>query len=181
ETQDYIAKFIEKSLANPRPVGGEYYSRWFEDGTESSDPHDQFWYHDKEMVDLTKARYKASLDKKKQYLSAKVNGNVIPFNPDSHIKMNITIDTPEFTVEPYFVNENHDSECNDHASVKPRVVILSGPVIQTGEYSFRYDPDYFGKDPKRLWSGITLCLEADSDNNYKSAVQEMNIRLNITE
>lgn len=181
ETQDYIAKFIEKSLADPRPTGGEYYSRWFEDGTESTDPHDQFWYHDKEMVNLTKARYKATLGKKMQYLSAKINGNVIPFNPDSHIKMNITIDTPEFTVEPYFVNENHDSECKEHASVKPRVVILSGPVIQTGEYSFRYDPDYFGKDPKRLWSGITLCLEADSDNNYKSAVQEMNIRLNITE
>lgn len=179
ETQEYIAKFIEKSLADPRPTGGEYYSRWFEDGTESTDPHDQFWYHDKEMVTLTKARYKATLGKKMQYLSAKINGNVIPFNPDSHIKMNITVDTSEFTVEPYFVNENRDSESSEHASVKPRVVILSGPVIQTGEYSFRYDPDYFGKDPKRLWSGITLCLEADSDDNYKSAVQEVNVHINI--
>lgn len=178
ETQDYIAKFIEKSLVDPRPTGGEYYSRWFEDGTESPDPHDQFWYHDKEMVSLTKARYKASLGKKMQYLSAKINGNTISFNPDSHIKMNITVDTPEFTVEPYFINENHDSESNKHASVKPRVVILSGPVIQTGEYSFKYDPDYFGKDPDRLWSGITLCLEADGDENYKSAVQELNIRIN---
>ena len=48
---------------------------------------------------------------------------------------------------------------------------------QTGEYTFRYDPDYFGKDPKRLWTGITLCIDADGDTTYKSAVQELNIHL----
>ena len=40
-----------------------------------------------------------------------------------------------------------------------------------------YDPDYFGRDPKRLWTGITLCIEADGDSEYKSAVQELNIQL----
>lgn len=41
------------------------------------------------------------------------------------------------------------------------------------KYTFRLDPDYFGSDPKRLWSGITLCLEADGDDIYKPAVQEL--------
>lgn len=48
DTQFYIARFIEKSLADPRPAGGELYSRWHADGSESLDPHDCFWYHDNE-------------------------------------------------------------------------------------------------------------------------------------
>lgn len=53
------------------------------------------------------------------------------------------------------------------------MVLISGPAIQTGEYTFVVDKDYFGEDPKRMWSGITLCLEADGDDNYKPAVQEL--------
>lgn len=30
--------------------------------------------------------------------------------------------------------------------------------------------------PVMLWSGITLCIEADGDSIYKSAVQELNLR-----
>ena len=64
-----------------------------------------------------------------------------------------------------------------HASVRPRAVLISGAAIQTGEYTFRYDPHYFGFDPKRLWDGITICIEADGDNTYKPAVQELNIQI----
>ncbi len=48
----------------------------------------------------------------------------------------------------------------------------------TSEYTFRYDPNYFGFDPKRLWDGITLCIEAEGNGEYKSAVQEINIQIN---
>ena len=176
ETLDYIARFIEKSLADPRPEGGVYYSRWSEDGTESTDPHDMFWYHDQEMADLTRARYRQSLGKRMQYLSARVNGVPVVYNPDSHIKIIAGIDTDEFTVEPFFADEQRCNASDDHASVRPRVTLISGPAIQTGEYTFRIDPDYFGADPRRLWSGITLCLEAPGDSVYKSAVQEINLR-----
>lgn len=54
--------------------------------------------------------------------------------------------------------------------------VISRPAVQTGEYTFRIDEDYFGKDPKRQWRGITVCLEADGDDEYKSAVQEMTIQ-----
>lgn len=176
ETQDYIARFIAKALADPRPEGGAYLSRWLEDGTESADPHDMFWYQDDEMVELTRARYRQSHGKKMQYLSAKINDEMLVYKPDSHIKLNAPRPGDEFTVEPVFTDSTRCEISQDHAAVRPRVVILSGPVIQTGEYTFRYDPDYFGKDPRRLWSGITLCLEADGDDTYKSAVQELNLR-----
>ncbi len=177
ETMDYIAKFIEKSLVDPRPEGGVYYSRWNPDGTESSNPYDQFWYHDEEMAQLTKARYDATKGKKMQYVSATLNGKLLPYNADSHIKINVGIDADTFTLAPVFVDEHRSMLSSQHAPVKPRITILSGPAVQVGEYTFKYDPDYFGKDPKRLWSGITLCVEADGDSEYKSAVQELNIQL----
>ena len=177
QTQDYIARFIAKALDNPRPQGGCYYSRWQADGTESQDPHDQFWYQDEEMVSLTKARYAVSRNKQMQYLSATLNGEPIVYDANRHIKMNATVTGGEFSVEPFFTEEDRHTPAKKHAAVKPRVVVISGPVIQTGEYTFRIDPDYFGQDPKRLWSGITLCLEADGDDTFKSTVQEINIQL----
>ncbi|MDE7407934.1 MAG: hypothetical protein K2M76_05885 [Muribaculaceae bacterium] len=177
ETQDYIALFIAKSLANPRPEGGTMYSRWMENGTESTDPHDMFWYHDREMVNLTRARYESTRGKKMQYVSAKVNGKEVPYMADRHIKLTTSVTGQEFRVEPIFVDETHNAASAEHAAVHPRVTIISGPVIQTEEYTFQVDPDYFGADPRRLWSGITLCIEADGDDSYKPAVQELNIRI----
>lgn len=177
ETQDYMARFIAKALENPRPIGGVYYSRWLEDGTESQDPHDCFWYQDEEMVQLTKARYEETRGKRMQYVSAKMNGGLLKYDANSHVKINVTCNQEEFTLEPVFTNEARNAEVEDHADVRPRIVLISGPAIQTGEYTFRVDKDYFGKDPKRQWTGVTLCVEAKGDNIYKSAVQELNIQI----
>ena len=57
------------------------------------------------------------------------------------------------------------------------MVSTCGTAGDINKNRFRYDPSYFGFDPERLWSGITLCIEADGDDEYKSAVQEVNIRL----
>lgn len=176
ETQDYISKFIGKALADPRPKEGVYYSKWNEDGTESDNPYEQFWYQDQEMVDMTRRRYRESLGKKMQYLGAKVNGNIVPYDTAQHIKMSVKVDGESFKVEPVFLNEDRSELSKSHADVRPRVTLISGPAIQIGEYTFTVDKDYFGKDPKRQWSGVTVCIEADGDDRYKSAVQELNIR-----
>ena len=177
ETRDYIARFIAKALADPRPAGGVYYSRWREDGVESEDPHDCFWYQDEEMVALTRARYKETHGKQMQYVSGRINGELIRYNSDAHIKLDVKCDSTEFTIEPVFVNEHRDALSDRHAATPLRVVLISGPAIQTGDYTFRYDPDYFGHDPRRLWSGITLSIEADGDETYKPAVQELRVNL----
>lgn len=83
----------------------------------------------------------------------------------------------EFTVEPFFSNADRISPVAGSDTSDIKVVLISGPAIQTGPYTFRYDPDYFGLDPKRLWSGITLTLEAPGDSTYMPAIQELNISL----
>ena len=128
---------------------------------------------------MTRARYKESFGKRMQYLGAKVNGNIVPYDATKHIKMTVSVDGEVFDIEPLFVDEARSAESDDHADVRPRVTLISGPAIQTGDYSFTVDRDYFGKDPRRLWSGVTVCIEADGDDSYKSAVQELNIQLNV--
>lgn len=177
DTQLYIAKFIEKALQNPRPKDGVYYSRWLEDGSESSDPHDMFWYQDEEMAGWTRRRYEETRGKKMQYVSAKLDGRLLEYNPESHVKINVEINGDTFTLEPVFTDKGRTAVTAEHSDTEPRITLISGPAIQTGPYTFTYDPDYFGFDPQRLWSGITLCVEADGDDRYKPAVQELVIHL----
>jgi hypothetical protein len=192
ETMDYIAKFIAKALTytpkstqspnnDPQFVteaaDGVYYSRWYADGHESAIPQNQFWYFDDEMVSLTKARYAKTQGKKMQYVSAKLNGKLMFYDINKHVKISGKCNNNEFSLEPVFVNKGRDAVCSEHAKVRPRIVLVSGPAIQIDEYTFRLDPDYFGIDPKQLWPGITICVEADGDNEYKSAVQEINIQV----
>lgn len=189
DTQLYIARFIEKSLANPRPAGGELYSRWRADGSESIDPHDCFWYHDNEMVEWTRRRYSAAHGDVPRYVSAKISGQTVDYDSTRHVRMSFPLrkvlptsaeripDDFEFTVEPFFSNADRISPVAGSDTSDIKVVLISGPAIQTGPYTFRYDPDYFGLDPKRLWSGITLTLEAPGDSTYMPAIQELNISL----
>lgn len=177
ETQQYIISFIAKSLANPRPGSGAYMSRWYPDGSESDDKHDMFWYHDQEMVDLTRSRYESVKGKRNQYVSVRIDGQLVPYDAARHIKLNATCASREFSVNPVFVNETRDSISTIHAAVTPRVVLISGPAVQTGDCTFKVDTCYFGTDPNRLWSGITICVEADGDDRFKPAVQELNIQL----
>lgn len=195
QTMDYIALFIEKALhyqpKSTQPTGAEqnpfvaaaadgvYYSRWYEDGHESTDPHDQFWYFDQEMASLTKARYDEHKGKQRQYTSAMMNGKLLTYNPQSHVKINVNCTTDTFSLQPVFVNAERTALSDRHAQVRPRVVLISGPAIQTGEHTFRYDPLYFGKDPKRMWTGITLTIEAEGDDTYKPAQQEINVQMRL--
>ena len=177
DTQLYIARFIAKALEDPRPKGGCYYSRWLDDGTESNDPHDQFWYQDEEMVSWTRRRYAETRGKQMQYLSARIGGELITYDSAKHIKMNVSLSGDTFTLDPVFVDADRQTPTDRHAPVRPRVVLISGPAIQTGEYTFQVDRDYFGLDTDRLWKGITLSIEADGDSTYKPTVQELNIQL----
>lgn len=189
ETQLYIARFIEKSLDDPRPAGGVLYSRWYADGSETTDPHDCFWYHDSEMVENTRKRYSAAHGDIPRYVAAKINGQTADYDSTRHVKMSFPIkrilpspaeripDGFEFTVEPFFSQTDRVTPVPGSDASDIKVVLISGPAIQTGPYTFRYDPDYFGHDPKRLWSGITLTLEAHGDSTYMPVIQELNISL----
>lgn len=141
DTQLYIARFIEKSLADPRPAGGELYSRWRADGSESIDPHDCFWYHDNEMVEWTRRRYSAAHGDVPRYVSAKISGQTVDYDSTRHVRMLFPLrkvlptsaeripDDFEFTVEPFFSNADRISPVAGSDTSDIKVVLISGPAI----------------------------------------------------
>lgn len=192
DTQMYVARFIAKAFdyspVSIVPEGGDsihdavandgvYYSRWFADGHETDDKHDQFWYFDDEMVQWTKNRYKQWLGKKKLYVSATINGKLLQYDANRHVKINAECPGESFTVVPVFVDESRTTIVNMPKSMKKhlRTVLISGPAKALGNNRFEVDPNYFGQDPKRMWTGITLSVEFDGNENYKPAQQEINL------
>ena len=162
ETQQYIVRFIEKSLKNPRPAGGVEY--------------DGFWYQDKEMAALTKARQNAVQGKRMQYVSAMHDGKLLPFDPTQHIRIRSIWKEDTLRLQPVFVDSTHSVLSAKHAATTPRVVLISGAAKEVAPNTFVRDTAYFGNDPKRLWDGVTFCVEADGDKRYKPAVREMNFQ-----
>ena len=90
---------------------------------ESTIPQNQFWYFDDEMVSLTKARYAKTLGKKMQYVSAKLNGKLMFYDINKHVKINGKCNNNEFSLEPVFVNKDRDTVCNEHAMALTNVPV----------------------------------------------------------
>lgn len=162
ETQQYLVKFIEKSLANPRPQSGVEY--------------DGFWYQDKEMVALTKAHQQSSRGNRMQYVSAMVNGELLPFDSTQHVRVKGLWQTDTLHLEPVFVDKTHSQLSEAHANSTARVVLISGAAREIAPNTFVRDAAYWGNDPKRLWDGVTFCVMADGDKRYKPAVREINFQ-----
>lgn len=172
ETQHYLALFIRKALLDPRPKGGVEY--------------DGFWYQDKEMRDLTRARQKASKGKKKQYVSAMVcpqiaglKPQLLHFDPKQHIRIHSIWVGDTLRLIPVFVDSTHTIPEVPANPAHPglRTTLISGAAIEVAPNTFVRDTAYFGEDPKRLWDGVTFCVEADGNRRYRSAVREMNFLL----
>ena len=161
-TQQYLVRFIEKSLANPRPASGV--------------EHDGFWYFDREMATLTQAHQRAFSGKRVQYVSAKFDGSLLPFDAKQHVRVKGLWSSDTLQLEPVFVDSTHTQLTDAHAATTPRAVLISGAAIEIAPNTFVKDPDYFGNDPKRLWDGVTFCVMADGDKRYKSAVREINFQ-----
>lgn len=161
-TQQYLVRFIEKSLVNPRPESGVEY--------------EGFWYFDKEMAALTKAHRRAFAGKRMQYVSAMLDGSLLPFDAKQHVRVKGLWSSDTLRLNPVFVDSTHTQLTDAHAATTPRAVLISGAAIEIAPNTFVKDPDYFGNDPKRLWDGVTFCIMADGDKRYKSAVREINFQ-----
>ena len=62
------------------------------------DKHDAFWYFDKEMAELTEARYKETAGKKVQYVGFEYQGKLISFNEKAQGGMQIKIEDASSSV-----------------------------------------------------------------------------------
>ncbi|MCM1311827.1 MAG: hypothetical protein NC206_08070 [Bacteroides sp.] len=203
ETADYVGLFIQKALdyrrqrANGTATEGWYAQRWGRDdgfmpvsasrpkpapcSEYQGDEHIAFWYFDKEMAETAEKRYAHSAGKKMQYVSFMQNGQVCHYNPDSHVKLNPQFmpdaDGITFHLKAVCVDSTNSRLSDEHAQGTASIQRICGPVETINDTTFRLAFYHTGMSHPRYTHTITMFAEMNGDEQYKTAVREVSIRI----
>ncbi len=207
ETAAYIALFLEKAInqrltdevtkdgkvkLNPvNPTKGWLAERWHPDQKKrvkaapysqyKGDPHDAFWYFDREIAEATEARYTQSRGKKEQYLGFEQNGSLLTYDKKQHVRVQ-----PRFNPEADGITFHLKAVCTDslrtklsdeHADAAPIISRICGPVEKVNDTTFMVSFYRMGMNNPRRTGDICLLASQTGDRKYKSAVQEVSIRI----
>lgn len=204
ETARYIARFIHKSLeqrlpveggkqlVKVNPVAGWLVQRWSPDEHKKranpapvnrykGDPHDAFWYFDREMAELTESRYREHKLKDMQYLGICQNGKLVDYNPQLHAGVMIRFlpeaDGLTFRLGTCFTDSLRHQMTEAHAGGSIHLEKICGPVEQLNDSTFTVRFYRMGMYNPRRTSDIWLLASHSGDKKYKSAVQQLNVRI----
>lgn len=206
ETADYIARFVRKALEIRCPVSsavnesvrmkpvdvreGWLAERWSPaEGRRpkpapyneyQGDVHDAFWYFDKEMTELTEARYRKHRKKEMQYIGVMQSGSPVKYNAQSHVKLSIPFrpesDGLTFHLRACLMDSLRRTVVGDSNEVL-RIDCISGPVHKVNDTTFMVNFYRMGMYNPRRTGGITLVASHLGDKRHKGVVQEMEIRI----
>lgn len=207
ELIDYLNLFIKKAVAyrlpkktpldksvvlNPiDPKKGWLKERWKKDSKPGypaapynqykGDKKEAFWYFDKETAQATEKFHASVRGKKDQYLGFSQNGNLLPFNPKSHARITAKF-TPEadgltFHINTVFTDTLRTKVINDHAKGKPTITRICGPVEKINDTTFTVRFYRMGLNNEKRTGDIWLMASHPGDKNYKSTVQQFNMRI----
>lgn len=207
ELIDYLSLFIKKAVAyrlpskspldkpvqliavNPRK--GWLKERWKKDvkplytaapyNQYKGDRKEAFWYFDKKTADATEKFYAKVRGKKEQYLGFSQNGKLFAFNPKSHARI-VGKFTPEadgltFHLNTIFTDTLRTKTINDHAKGKPTISRICGPVEKINDTTFTVRFYRMGLNNEKRTGDIWLMASHPGDKNYKSTVQQFNMRI----
>lgn len=159
------------------------------------DKHDAFWYFDKEMAELTEARYQETAGKKVQYVGFEYQGKLISFNEKAQSGMQIKIEDTSsekassvnasskdkkvirIHLKAVYTDASHNALSNVHGKKAPHIEVICGPLKKINDTTFEVYPYEAGWDnPRRSFTAWVVAV-ADADGNYKGAVQPLRIDL----
>ena len=197
-TAEYIAKFIGKSLQyrgrnlTPlNPADGWLAQTWEPAQGKrvkpapaagyKGDPHEAFWYFDREMAMLAEERYADTRGKRPSYIGFMQNGEMVPYLGKRHLKSVVKFlpeaDGITFHVRPVLTDSTHMVPDMTRAGILPVVKPICGPVKVIDDTTFRVYFNYTGLgNPRRSWD-MVFTAEVPSDRQYKEAVQEFEVQL----
>ena len=144
------------------------------------DKHDAFWYFDKEMAELTEARYKETAGKKVQYVGFEYQGKLIPYNDRLQGGMKLDLRNLEgitFQLKAVYTDSSHSATAQEHGKKKPHIEVINGPVKKVNDTTFKFYPYEAGWDNARRSFTCWLVAVADADGEYKGAVQPICIEI----
>ena len=107
------------------------------------DKHDAFWYFDKEMAELTEARYKETAGKKVQYVGFEYQGKMIGYDEKAQGGMKLDLRDMKgitFQIKAVYTDASHNNATSLHGKKKPHVEVVCGPVEKINDTTFKFYP-----------------------------------------
>jgi hypothetical protein len=176
------------------PANGWLADRWHMDSlpavpaalykSYTGDVTQAFWYFDKEMVTATEKYYAAARGKQPQYLGFMQEGKLLPFNPKLHARIVSSFkpmaDGVTFHLSAVYTDTLRERLVTAHASAPVTVSRICGPVVKIDDTTFSIRFYRMGfNNPKRS-GDIWLLAASAGDQQYKSTVQQFNMRIPVT-
>lgn len=207
EVVDYLSLFLKKvvqyrlpdnqlmdktvQLTKLNPQNGWLAERWHPNQEKRANatpffeykgnPHDAFWYFDKEIAKATERYYARVRSKKEQYLGFVQKGKLLPFNPKLHArivgKFEPEADGLTFHIQAEFTDTLRAEISNNHAKRKPTISRICGPVEKVNDTTFTVRFYRMGLNNPKRTGDIWLQASHPGDKEYKSTVQQFNIRI----
>ncbi|MBB4034200.1 hypothetical protein GGR21_000085 [Dysgonomonas hofstadii] len=195
------AKFrLPETIPNDRPIKlkpidpqkGWLADRWHPDQERRADTapypeykgdrHDAFWYFDQEIATLTERYYEKARGKKAQYIGIVQDGILLPFGEKSHANYNVRFKPEQdgliFHLAAIFTDSLRSSVAENH-SKKENIKIdrICGPVQKINDTTFTVCFYRMGLNNPKRTGDIWLIAHHEGDKEYKSSVQQLNIRI----
>ena len=145
------------------------------------DKNHAFWYFDKEMADATEKYYANERGKTEQYIGFEQKGKLITFNPKSHVRMSPSFqpeaDGVTFHLKAVYTDTLRNEYSKEHSTRPLRMSRICGPVEVVNDTTFTVRFYRMGLDNPKRTGGICLMASVKQDHKYRSAVQQVEIRI----
>ncbi|WP_373182952.1 alpha/beta fold hydrolase [Bacteroides ovatus] len=145
------------------------------------DKNHAFWYFDKEMADATEKYYANERGKTEQYIGFEQKGKLITFNPKSHVRMSPSFqpeaDGVTFHLKAVYTDTLRNEYSKEHSTHPIRMSRICGPVEMVNDTTFTVRFYRMGLDNPKRTGGICLMASVKQDHKYRSAVQQVEIRI----
>ena len=140
-----------------------------------------FWYFDKEMADATEKYYANERGKTEQYIGFEQKGKLITFNPKSHVRMSPSFqpeaDGVTFHLKAVYTDTLRNEYSQKHSTRPIRMSRICGPVEVVNDTTFTVRFYRMGLDNPKRTGSICLMASVKQDHSYRSAVQQVEIRI----
>ena len=145
------------------------------------DKNHAFWYFDKEMADATEKYYANERGKTEQYIGFEQKGKLITFNPKSHVRMFPSFqpeaDGVTFHLKAVYTDTLRNEYSKEHSTHPIRMSRICGPVEVVNDTTFTVRFYRMGLENPKRTGGICLMASVKQDHKYRSAVQQVEIRI----
>lgn len=208
EMIDYVCMFIKKatqkrlpktmSVHKPnvliplKPQQGWLMDRWHKDRlpTATAAPYALYkgdrrlasWVFDEQMAKATEKFYAAARGKKEQYIGFRQNGKVLK-PVKSHASYQLQFlplnDGISFTLKAFFADTSKTKPVTSFATTPLKIDRICGPVKKINDSTFQISFSKLGFNNFKRSNDIWLLAHNKADEQYKSSVQQLNMRFPI--